>query len=113
MKKDIIVNDDKTEVTLCLSLTKRVMARDPKMTITTIMAKIMLENADFKLDKCLKSDIINNHNANSKHDGAWTFSLVRELPAAQVEITKEILNKIPSTKKRTKRSKKTQRQKES
>ena len=82
MKKDIIVNETTTEVTLVLSLTRRIMARDPVMTITTKMAKIMLENASFKLDKCLIPDIIDNHNANSKHDGTWKFSLARELPAA-------------------------------
>ena len=57
MKKEIIINEDKTEVTLMLSLTKRMLARDPRMTVTTVMAKTMLENEDFKLDKCLKSDM--------------------------------------------------------
>ena len=91
MKKEIIVSDNKSEVTLILSLRKRVMARDPKMTVTTVMAKTMLENDDFKLDKCVKSDIINNHNANSKHEGIWTFSLVQELPAVELGIVKEVL----------------------
>ena len=114
MKKEIIVNNDKTEVTLMLSLKKRVMARDPKMTVTTIMAKTMLENDKFKLDKCVKSDIINNHHANSKHDGAWTFSLVQELPAvnvAKIEVAEEILGetlpKEAPMKKKTSRKKRT------
>ena len=79
MKKDILVNKDKTEVTLELTLTRRIMARDPVMTITTRMAQAMLENEQFKLDKCVIPDIIDNHNTNSKHDGRWTFSLAREL----------------------------------
>tara|TARA_R100000664_G_C2739691_1_gene128372 strand:+ start:720 stop:1076 length:357 start_codon:yes stop_codon:yes gene_type:complete len=114
MKKEIIINDNKTEVTLLLSLKKRIMARDPKMTVTTVMAKTMLENEKFKLDKCLKHDIINNHDANSKHDGTWTFSLVQELPAAKVtkiEVAEEILGETPpthaSTKKKTSRKRKT------
>jgi hypothetical protein len=78
MKKEIILNDDGTAVTICLSLKKRIMARDPRMTITTLMAKTMLENANFKLDKCVEYDTINNHNSNSKHDGKWIFSLISE-----------------------------------
>ena len=83
MKKEVLVNEEKTEVTLMLSLTRRVMARDPRMTITTRMAQQMLENDNFKLDKCITSDIIDNHNDNSKHDGTWTFALARELPATK------------------------------
>ena len=85
MKKEILLNDDKTEVTVCLSLTKRHMARDPRMTITTRMVKTMLENDNFKLDKCLLYDTINNDNENSKHDGKWVFSLVSEIKKAQIE----------------------------
>ena len=106
MKKEIIINEDKTEVTLMLSLTKRMLARDPRMTVTTVMAKTMLENEDFKLDKCLKSDIINNHDANSKHEGVWKFSLVQELPAAELGIAKEFLvSEKKATKKRKSRKK--------
>ena len=85
MKKDIIVDKDKNEVTLLLSLRRRIMARDPCMTITTKMAQTMLENDDFKLDKCIVSDIIDNYNANSKHDGEWKFALAKELPATSSE----------------------------
>ena len=83
MKKEVLVNEEKTEVTLTLSLTRRVMARDPRMTITTPMAQRMLENDNFKLDKCVVSDIIDNHNDNSKHEGIWTFSIAKELPATK------------------------------
>lgn len=111
MKKEIIINEDKTEVTLMLSLTKRMLARDPRMTVTTVMAKTMLENEDFKLDKCLKSDIINNHDANSKHEGVWKFSLVQELPAVELGITKEILETpMFSTKKAKKKRKSRKKQ---
>ena len=104
MKKDILVNEEKTEVTLMLSLTHRVMARDPVMTITTRMAHQMLENEDFKLDKCLISDIIDNHNDNSKHDGTWKFSLVRELPATKKNETVSVNVKV--NKSNSKKSKK-------
>jgi len=114
MKKEIIISDDKAEVVLMLSLKKRKMARDPKMTVTTVMAKTMLENEKFKLDKCLKHDIINNHNVNSKHDGIWKFSLVQELPAAKVakiEVAEEILGETPQEeapiKKKTSRKRRT------
>jgi hypothetical protein len=83
MKKEINLNSDRTEVTVSLSLKKRIMARDPRMTFTTNMVRTMLENDNYKLDKCILCDIINNHNANSKHDGKWIFSLVRELQAAK------------------------------
>ena len=76
MKKEIAVNKDKTEVTLSLSLKRRIMARDPYMTITTLMAKTMLENENFKLDKCLVDGIIDNHYENSQHTGKWVFSLL-------------------------------------
>jgi hypothetical protein len=99
MKKDIIVNETNTEVTLVLSLTRRIMARDPVMTITTKMAQIMLENESFKLDKCITSDIIDNHNANSRHDGTWKFSLVNELPAASESENKKM--KVTTTVKKT------------
>jgi hypothetical protein len=95
MKKEIIINDDKTEVTLMLSLKKRQLARDPRMTVTTVMAKTMLENEKFKLDKCIKSDIINNHDADSCHSGTWTFSLVQESPAAKLEPAQTILEEKP------------------
>ena len=83
MKKEITLNEDKTEVTVTLSLTRRILARDPRMTFTTRMVQTMLENDDFKLDKCVLSDIIDNHNANSRHDGKWIFSLAKELTAAK------------------------------
>ena len=83
MKKEIILNEEKTEVTVTLSLTPRILARDPRMTFTTRMVQTMLENDNFKLDKCVLSDIIDNHNANSKHEGKWIFSLARELTAAK------------------------------
>jgi len=76
MKKEISINTEKTEITLSLSLTPRIMARDPRMTITTTMAKTMLENDNYKLDKCIISDKIDNHNANSKHSGLWKFALI-------------------------------------
>ena len=82
MKKEVILNKDKTEVTICLSLTKRFMARDPRMTVTTRMAKTMLENDNFKLDKCLLYDTINNDDENSKHEGKWVFSLISEIKQA-------------------------------
>lgn len=107
MKKEIIISDNKEEVTLMLSLTERVMARDPKMTVTTVMAKTMLENEKFKLDKCIKSDIINNHHANSKHCGTWTFSLVQELPAAKLEVAKEVLEEKPIFKKKSSKQRRT------
>ena len=75
MKKEIVVNKNNNEVTICLSLKKRIMARDPRMTITTKMVQTMLENDDFKLDKCISHDTIDNHDNNSKHDGTWIFSL--------------------------------------
>jgi hypothetical protein len=83
MKKQIKLNEDKTEVTVTLSLTRRILARDPRMTFTTRMVQTMLENDNFKLDKCVLSDIIDNHNANSRHDGKWIFSLVKELTTAK------------------------------
>lgn len=110
MKKDILVNEEKTEVTLMLSLTHRVMARDPVMTITTRMAHQMLENEDFKLDKCLISDIIDNHNDNSKHDGTWKFSLVRELPATKKNETVSVNVKV--NKSNSKKSKKQYKERE-
>jgi len=112
MKKEIVINDDKSEVTLVLSLRKRIMARDPKMTVTTVMAKTMLENDDFKLDKCIKSDIINNHNANSKHDGTWKFSLVQELPPAELEVAETILEDKPLKKKKKSSKKRKTHQKQ-
>ena len=104
MKKDILVNEDNSEVTLSLSLTRRVMARDPRMTITTKMAQAMLENENFKLDKCVVSDIIDNHKASSKHEGIWKFSLVKELPAISEEPTETI--KVKTTVKRASNKKK-------
>jgi len=106
MKKDILVNEDKTEVTLCLSLTRRIMARDPRMTITTKMAQIMLENDDFKLDKCVVSDIIDNHKANSKHEGTWKFSLASELPATSDKPTETVKVKTTVKKASNKKNKK-------
>ena len=109
MKKEIIINDDKTEVTLMLSLTKRQLARDPRMTVTTVMAKTMLENDDFKLDKCLKSDIINNHDVDSKHEGIWKFSLTQESPAVEPSVAGEIFetplsfNKKPTRKRKARK----------
>ena len=83
MKKSITLNEDKTEVTVNLSLTRRILARDPRMTFTTNMGKTMLENSNLKLDKCLVHDIIDNHKDNSKHDGEWIFSLAKELQAVK------------------------------
>lgn len=83
MKKSITLNEDKTEVTVTLSLTRRILARDPRMTFTTNMVRAMLENDNFKLDKCIECDIIDNHKDNSKHDGKWIFSLAQELQAAK------------------------------
>tara|TARA_R100000700_G_scaffold15282_1_gene21221 strand:- start:698 stop:1027 length:330 start_codon:yes stop_codon:yes gene_type:complete len=106
MKKEITLNEDKTEVTICLSLTKRYMARDPRMTITTKMVKTMLENDNFKLDKCLSYDTINNDNENSKHDGKWVFSLVSEIKANKSKETGDISShksKKSSTKRPTKK----------
>ena len=110
MKKDIKLNDDKTQVTVCLSLTKRHMARDPRMTITTRMVKTMLENDDFKLDKCLSYDTINNDNENSKHDGRWVFSLVSEIKSAAEAVlspprTKSTGNATTPRKKRPRKKK--------
>jgi len=107
MKKDIIIDDDKKEVTLLLSLRRRIMARDPCMTITTKMAQTMLENDDFMLDKCLVSDIIDNYNANSKHEGKWTFSLVKELPAtSNDEETNTVTVSVSKKKKKSSKKKK-------
>ena len=106
MKKEITLNYDKTEVTVCLSLAKRHMARDPRMTITTKMVKTMLENDNFKLDKCLSYDTINNDNENSKHDGQWVFSLVSEIKANKIKSTEDISipkGKKSSTKRPTKK----------
>ena len=110
MKKEITLNENKTEVTICLSLTKRHMARDPRMTITTRMVKTMLENDTFKLDKCLLYDTINNDNENSKHDGKWVFSLVSEIKAATQAVlstphTKSAGNVTTSRKKSPRRKK--------
>ena len=88
MKKEITLNSDRTEVTVSLSLKRRIMARNPRMTFTTNMVRTMLENDNYKLDKCVLCDIIDNHNANSKHDGRWIFSLVKELQAAKPSETK-------------------------
>ena len=105
MKKDILINEEGTEVTLSLSLTRRVMVRDPKMIITTPMAQAMLENHDFKLDKCLVSDIIDNYRTNSKHDGTWKFSLVKEMLATSEDVlnnedTRVVKKKASSKKKK-------------
>ena len=86
---------------MTLSLTPRILARDPRMTFTTKMVKTMLENDDFKLDKCIECDIIDNHNANSKHEGRWIFSLVKELRAA-----KPLENNSKKTTKKKKSNKK-------
>jgi len=106
MKKDIIVNKEKKEVTLLLSLRRRIMARDPCMTITTKMAQTMLENDDFMLDKCLVSDIIDNYNANSKHEGTWTFALATELPAiSSSDPSNTVTVSVGSKKKKTSKKK--------
>ena len=81
MKKEVSVNKDKNEVTILLGLRKRILARDPRMTVTTRMVQIMLENDNFMLDKCITSDRIDNHSANSKHEGSWTFSLIEKKSA--------------------------------
>lgn len=99
MKKEITLNEDKTEVTVTLSLTRRILARDPRMTFTTRMVQTMLENDNFKLDKCVLSDIIDNHNANSRHDGKWIFSLAEELSAAKTLETNRKSKKRKSNKK--------------
>tara|TARA_R110000851_G_scaffold268316_1_gene421017 strand:- start:490 stop:798 length:309 start_codon:yes stop_codon:yes gene_type:complete len=101
MKKEIILNKEKTEVTVTLSLTRRILARDPRMTFTTNMVRTMLENEHLKLDKCLVCDIIDNHKDNSKHDGEWIFSLARELQAAKPLENKE--NNMSKKKKSNKR----------
>ena len=114
MKKEITVNENKTEVMIELSLKRRIMARDPRMTVTTKMVKAMLENENFKLDKCILHDIINNNNENSKHDGKWIFSLIREkrvkvpVPKKNPSIektTKESIDNAPKVSKRRRRKK--------
>lgn len=101
MKKDIALNEEKTEVTVSISLTKRILARDPRMTFTTRMVKTMLENNSFKLDKCVLSDIIDNHNANSRHDGKWIFSVAKELQAAKpLEHKKKTTNRKKTSNKK-------------
>jgi hypothetical protein len=99
MKKEITLNEDKTEVTVTLSLTRRILARDPRMTFTTRMVQTMLENDNFKLDKCVLSDIIDNHNANSRHDGKWIFSLAKELTTAKTLETNKKIKKKRTNKK--------------
>lgn len=108
MKKEITLNEEKTEVTVVLSLTPRILARDPRMTFTTNMVQTMLENSNFKLDKCVLSDIIDNHNANSKHDGKWIFSLVREKQSVKLLETNE--NTSKQSKKSTKKKKNSKKQ---
>tara|TARA_R100000808_G_C2136497_1_gene144789 strand:+ start:354 stop:689 length:336 start_codon:yes stop_codon:yes gene_type:complete len=110
MKKEIIIDEKKSEVTLLLSLSPRVVARDPRMTITTRMAKTMLENENFKLDNCLKSDIIDNNSANSKHSGVWKFSLIAEKVVveepAPIKETVAVKKKKTTTKKKSSSKKK-------
>ena len=108
MKKEISINEEKTEVTLFLSLTPRIMARDPRMTITTKMAQTMLENDNFKLDKCIISDKIDNNNANSKHDGVWKFALVVKKPIKSEGISETVFVSDAPKKKKTNKSKKKQ-----
>jgi hypothetical protein len=100
MKKEISLNEDKTEVTVTLSLTPRILARDPRMTFTTRMVKTMLENDNFKLDKCVQSDIIDNHNANSKHDGKWIFAILQTQESVKLPETN---NKSSKKKKSSKK----------
>jgi hypothetical protein len=112
MKKEISFNEDKTEVTICLSLTKRAMARHPRMTVTTKMVQTMLENDNFKLDRCLLYDTIDNNNENSKHDGRWVFSLFVK-KAQKLGLNREAtLTKKPELSS-TKNKKKAPRKKES
>jgi len=112
MKKEISLNENKTEVTICLSLTKRTMARHPRMTVTTKMVHTMLENDNFKLDKCLLYDTIDNNNENSKHDGRWVFSLFVE-KAQKLGLKKEVtLTKKPELSS-PRNKKKAQKKKES
>jgi len=117
MKKEIVVNKDNNEVTICLSLKKRIMARDPRMTITTKMVQTMLENDDFKLDKCISHDTIDNHDNNSRHDGTWIFSLFVEKTQklALNNKKKENIDAPPSVapQKKAKTKKRTYKKKES
>ena len=48
MKKEIIKNQEGTEITVLIELKKRTLARDPRMTFTTRMVKTMLENDKIK-----------------------------------------------------------------
>ena len=95
MKKEVSVNKDKNEVTILLGLRKRILARDPRMTVTTRMVQIMLENDNFMLDKCIISDRIDNHSANSKHEGSWTFSLIEKKQPKRAAPEKQRVKKPP------------------
>ena len=104
MKKEIILNEDESQVTICLSLQKRIMARDPRMTITTKMAQRMLQNENFKVDKCIVHDIINNDNHDSKHDGRWVFSLfIEEVPPKEVKVKESPSPKLRASKRSRKK----------
>ena len=109
MMKKVTLNKDENEVMLSLTLTKRTLARDPKMTITTMMAKRMLENDNFKLDKCVIHDKIDNYSTNSKHEGCWVFSLLKEpKPVVEAKVAEELPQqthqKKPARKKKKKES---------
>jgi hypothetical protein len=113
MKKEIIKNDDGTEVTVLIELKKRTLARDPRMTFTTRMVKTMLENDKIKVDKCVISDTIDNNSDMSKRSGKWVFSLIKEV-LAPIPKTAEptdgiysdsLLEEKPVKKKRTRKKK--------
>ena len=87
MKKEIIKNQEGTEITVLIELKKRTLARDPRMTFTTRMVKTMLENDKIKVDKCILSDTIDNNSDMSKRAGKWIFSVINE--------TKEVLTATP------------------
>ena len=89
MKKEIIKNEDGSEVTVLIELKERRLSRDQKMSFTTRMVMTMLENDKIKVDKCIISDRIDNNNDLSKRNGKWVFSVINE--------TKEVLAPATTT----------------
>ena len=82
MKKEIIKNQEGTEITVLIELKKRTLARDPRMTFTTRMVRTMLENDKIKVDKCVISDTIDNNSDLSRRNGKWVFSVLQETKRA-------------------------------
>lgn len=105
MKKEVIKNEEGTEITVLIELKKRTLARHPRMTFTTRMVKTMLENDKISVDKCILSDTIDNNNDVSKRSGKWIFSvknenirkIVTETESLYSDRSIDVLDNIPTT----------------